>query len=109
LEPTLKSVAKRRNEYLAHLDASTILFPGALSTTAKLTLDELEEIFDETGRILNDVSYLVSDLSSDFTMIGWDDYEHALHLIADAKCAQVRQYEAEFKEKAPFPRPRGCE
>jgi len=80
--------------------------PKALETEAKLTLKDLEKIFEETGTILNEFYRLWKDTTAVMDFIGDDDYSMALDLIADAKHAQVDKWEAEFKEPCPFPRPK---
>jgi hypothetical protein len=42
----------------------------------QLTLDDLEKIFDETGQILNEVSYLVRDMTSITELVGNERREH---------------------------------
>lgn len=104
--PILKAVRDRRNQAIAHLDPKTVTDPKALETEAKLTVKDLEKIFEETGAILNEFSRLWKDTTAAMEFIGDDDYTMALDLIADAKHAQVDKYEAEFKQPCPFPRPR---
>jgi hypothetical protein len=106
LLPILKAVRDRRNQAIAHLDPKTVTDPQALETEAKLTVKDLERIFEETGAILNEFSRLWKDTTSVMEFIDDDDYTTALDLIADAKHAQVDRYEAEFKQPCPFPRPK---
>jgi hypothetical protein len=106
LNPILTSLQKRRNEELAHLDPATVIDPQALSTRAQLTITDLLTVFDEAGTILNEISILYNGMNRIFELFGSDDYQTALKLIADAKNAQADQYEKEFKESWPYPRPR---
>jgi hypothetical protein len=50
---------------------------------------DLENIFAETGTILNEFSRLWKDTTAVMEFIGDDDYTMALDLIADAKHTQV--------------------
>lgn len=106
LLPILKAVRDRRNQAIAHLDPKMVTDPKALETEAKLTLKDLEKIFEETGTILNEFYRLWKDTTAVMEFIGDEDYSMALDLIADAKHAQVDKWEAEFKEPCPFPRPK---
>ena len=106
LLPVLTAVRDRRNQAIAHLDPKTVTDPKALETEAKLTVKDLENIFAETGTILNEFSRLWKDTTAVMEFIGDDDYTMALDLIADEKHTQVDKYEAEFKEPCPFPRPK---
>jgi HEPN superfamily AbiU2-like protein len=106
LQGILKSVQTRRNEAIAHLDPRTVIDPVGLASRAKLTIADLEKIFDETSIILNKVLCLWKDTYASLEFIGGDDYETALELIADAKHAQVDRWEREFPNTTcDFPRP----
>jgi len=106
LVPILKSVQDRRNQALAHLDPRTVTNPVGLGVNAKLTLADLEKVFEVTGAILNDFLRLSRDTTSIMRLADEDDFTSALDLIADAKHAQVDKYESDFKQPCPFPRPR---
>ena len=103
LDQILKSVQARRNQALAHLDPSAVTDPASLNANAKLTLAELERVFEETGAILNEFSRLWQDTTFIIRLIDGDDFKSALDLIADARHAQADKYESEFKEPCPFP------
>lgn len=107
-EKILAAIEGRRNEYLAHLDAKTISDPTSLNTRAALTIDQLDQLFVETGNILNDISQLHHGTFSVLELLDSQDYENVFNLIAQAKCAQANEYEKEFKEPWPFERPKSC-
>jgi hypothetical protein len=106
LDTILKSIKARRNQSLAHLDPQTVKDPAGLASRAKLTFEDLNKLFADTGAILNEVSRLWEDLTSSMRLIDDDDYTGALSRIAEAKHIEADKYEAEFKETAPFPRPK---
>ena len=108
LKTPLNAIMLRRNEWLAHTDPQTIINPGRLDQEAALTNPDIETIFGVAAEILNEIASLVSGVTTWPNLLDDDDYEHAMKLIADAKCAEVRAFEAEFGAPAPFPRPRGC-
>jgi hypothetical protein len=109
LAEPLKGLTKRRNFWLAHTDPRTITDPAKMIAAAGLSFPDLEKIFTETGKLLNEFSRLFRDITSIMELIGLDDYSTVTEFVAKVKCEQVRAYEAEFRERAPFPRPRGCE
>jgi hypothetical protein len=108
LEPILASITKRRNEALAHLDPRTVRDPQRLNAIATLTVPELSKVFAETGQIISEVNVVYRDIASNFEFLGVEDFKVAFGLIADAKCAQVEEWEKEFGTPAPFERPRNC-
>jgi hypothetical protein len=95
LQPILKSIRKRRNKALAHLDPGSVINPRALATSAKLPIADLEKVFDQTAVILNEISCLYNGIVSVFDFVDGNDYETAMRLIAKAKCAQADEYERE--------------
>jgi hypothetical protein len=62
-------------------------------------------VFVQTGRIINEINAL---RTGNFEFIGVEDYQMALMLISDAKCAQFEKYEKEFGKPVPFERPKNC-
>lgn len=102
----LKPVKDRRNQSLAHLDPRTVIDPAGLAQRAKLTFADLGKVFDESGAILNEFSRLWEDMTTVMTLVDGTDYTGALSRIAEAKHIEADKYEAEFKEIAPFPRPK---
>ena len=107
-EKTLSVLEDRRNEYLAHLDPKTILDPTDLNSRATLTMSELDDLFVETGNILNDISQFHHGSLSALELVDSDDYKNALQLIAEAKCSQADAFEKEFHEPWPYERPEIC-
>jgi hypothetical protein len=80
-----------------------------MAALAKLSFPDLQTIFDVTGEIVNEFSRLYRDIYAVLEIIGQTDYENVIEYVSKAKCEQVRRYEAEFGELAPFPRPKGCQ
>ena len=106
IEDILKAIRKRRNEIIAHLDPETVKDPAGLAHRAKLSIADLEKVFDETSAILNDVLGSWSDIYADLRLRDADDYKAVADLIAEAKHAQVDKWEKEFPtQPCPFPRP----
>jgi hypothetical protein len=106
----LESLANVRNKLLAHTDPRTITDPVKASGAAGPFFPHLEEIFEQTGNILNNFSRLYRDTTTGiFQILGQADYETVVDFVSAAKYEQVRKYEAEFGVPAPFPRPKGCD
>jgi hypothetical protein len=47
IQPIVDAIRKRRDKWLAHLDASTVRSPAALMASANLTIEDLERAFEE--------------------------------------------------------------
>jgi hypothetical protein len=109
LSAPLGALTRRRNVWLAHNDPRTLTDPAKMATIAATTFPDLQKIFEGTGGIVNDFSRLFRDITGILELFSQTDYETVVEYVSDVKCGQVRRYEAEFGEPAPFPRPRGCE
>jgi hypothetical protein len=96
LETPLKPIRTKRNRVLAHVDPTIVSSPEKLAKEIALTFTDLNLVLSTAGNILNELSVAFRDASPLYDMVGADDYEMAVSLIADAKCAQVREYEREF-------------
>jgi len=108
LDPVMKAVRVRRNKMLAHLDPETVCDPVKLLRDTKLTLDDLSKVFGVSGEIVNEISRLYMDATHLMRFPKHDDYKHALKLVADAKCAEIRKYEDEYKTQWTGARPKDC-
>ena len=73
LKIPLASIKKRRDEALAHLSLESVLNPGGLKQTAPLSLAELQQVFDETEKILQQVDSLFRGISGELKYLGHDD------------------------------------
>jgi hypothetical protein len=106
---SLKTLDTRRNTWLAHDDPRTLTDPVMMAEAAKLSFTELDKPFNETGKLVNEFSRLFPDITAMFDhLVDQDDYQTVIEFVSKVKCKQVQQYEEEFKEAAPFPRPKGC-
>lgn len=108
IRPIIASIGERRNGWLAHLDPNTIADPKALADRAKLTLPDLDRSFKDTEEIVLKISRLYEGTIGELRYIGGGDYEAALDLIRQAKCAWIEKYENEFKLRWDGPRPKDC-
>ena len=108
LNPVMNAVRIRRNKMLAHLDPETVRDPVKLFREAKLTLDDLVKILGVASEIVNEISRLYMNATHLTTFPFQDDYKQALKLVAEAKCAEIRKYEDEFKAQWTGKRPKDC-
>jgi hypothetical protein len=108
IEPILKAIRRRRNEWLAHLDPRTVANPATLAARAKLTMPDLEKAFSETEGIVVELFAHHQGVFGELEFIGGDDYKMALDWIRSAKCTFIENYEKEFGEPLPGPRPKDC-
>lgn len=98
LKPILSSLLRRRNQALAHLDPTTVVDPDHLDQSAALTLPELEKVFVETVMIFNEINVLRTGITSNVEFVGVEDYQMALTLISEAKCARTEIRGRPFKQ-----------
>jgi AbiU2 len=108
IQPTLDTIRRRRNEWLAHLDPETVANPDALAARARLTMPDLEKVFSETGRIVVEMFSRHQGVFGELDFIGGDDYKMALEWIRSAKCTFIENYEKEFHTTWTDARPRDC-
>ena len=95
LQPILDAIRVRRNKWLAHLDPDTVRDPAALATKAKLSIPDLDLAFQETEKILLELSSLYEGVIGELQFLGGDDYKVALDWIRKAKCAYIERFERE--------------
>ena len=107
LQPILRSIQRRRNEWLAHLDPRSVVDLKALNAKAQLTIPDIERVFKETEEIILTMSSLYEGIIGELRFLGGDDYKSALDWIRKAKCAFIENYEKEFG-KWSGPRPTDC-
>jgi hypothetical protein len=107
LESVLKSIHKRRNEWLAHLDPRTVRDPAALAAKAKLSIPDLDRAIKDTEEIVLEMSSLYEGVIGELHFLGGDDYNSALNWIRRAKCAFIENYEKEYGQWT-GPRPKDC-
>ena len=108
IEPILKAIRRRRNEWLAHLDPKTVANPAALAARSKLTMPDLEKAFSETEGIVVELFACHQGVFGELEFLGGDDYEVALDWIRSAKCTFIENYEKEFHTRWTDARPRDC-
>src|ERR1700683_4617676 len=71
VEPVLAAIRERRNGWLAHLDPQTIGNPKVLEARAKLTMPDLQRVFQESESILLKFSSLYDGTFGELKYIGW--------------------------------------
>lgn len=108
LEEPLRRLDKLRNRRLAHTDPRTITDPKFAAFETEEAAKDLKEIYEKTATMVNLFGHVFNNTYSDTKIIGEDDYEAVVGFISDGKCRQAKQYESEFHEPAPFPKPKNC-
>jgi hypothetical protein len=81
LESIIKRVKLRRHKWFAHLDVRTVTDPHELDTLAKLTIPDLDRVFQETEKILSSLENLFEGLIGPIRYVGGDDYTGMLARI----------------------------
>jgi len=87
LQPILDSIRKRRDKWLAHLDVQTVRSPAALNQSAKLTIEDLEKVLQETEDIFSEVEYCFNRIVGKIRFLGADDYKAVLNHIRHGSSA----------------------
>jgi hypothetical protein len=82
LEPIVAAVRTRRNQTIAHLDARPFIDPNKYIKAGLLSYGQIEDLFEQTGAILNKFSLLYRGASVALDLEGAKDYEQAFALIA---------------------------
>jgi hypothetical protein len=95
LRPILKAVRVRRNQSMAHSAATALIEPEEYVKGGHLRFRELEGLFDKVAAILSQLAEVNGLPTPSLHLPDAKDYEHALDLIADTKCAQAEAYEKE--------------
>jgi hypothetical protein len=107
LTDPLRRIRAKRNRVLAHVDPTIIRKPEKLVAEVAVTFSDLNLILSIAGSILNELSVKLRDTSPLYDMLDSDDYKTVIDLVTDAKCAQIRAYEAEFGAWT-YARPKKC-
>jgi AbiU2 len=105
LEPVLKAIATRRNEWLAHLDPRTVGNPNALDKKAGLTIPDLDRAFEETEKVVGGLRRLFDGSHGPIRYSGDDDYKTVIRYIDRAKTAEKKTFDAEFEKQFGHPPP----
>lgn len=108
IQTTLRSIRKRRNRALAHLDPRFVTNPTHLNTEAALTIPDLTMVFEQTEKILQRIDAVHSGTIGELKFLGDDDYEVVLELVADAKCTEAAEFTKLYGEKITWPLPAKC-
>ena len=84
--------------------------PAALAVKAKLSIPDLERAFQETEKILLELSSLYEGgAGGELNFLGHNDYDSALNWIRLAKCAFIEKFEKEHGAGSwEGPRPKDC-
>jgi hypothetical protein len=91
LQPILDAIRKRRNKWLAHLDASTVRDPAALTASANLTREDLGRVFEETESLYSEIERLFDGTVGKIRFLGGDDYKYLLKRVRLATGKPKRQ------------------
>jgi len=108
IRDSLEAVNARRNRVIAHLESTAVRDPQKLEAETAVTFSDLNKVFAFAGNMLNEVSVALWDITPMFDAIGIDDFQTVGQLIVEAKCEQIRKYEAEFHVPWDGPRPKNC-
>jgi HEPN superfamily AbiU2-like protein len=110
LEPAVRILCERRNKYLAHISGELVFEIDKLRES-KLSMEEIEKVLYQGGRIVNQFLILWSNSSNQLRETNSDDYKRVVSLMSKQLCAEIKAEEAEFARHGlttPLPRPKDC-
>lgn len=90
----LSKIAAKRNRVLAHMDQKIVADPEKFAKDVQVAVPDLIAVFGTAESVLNELTERLRDASQWFDLLGTDDYRSVVKLVADAKCAQIRDYES---------------
>jgi hypothetical protein len=82
LEPSLRAIRTRRNETVAHSDTRPLIDPIGYMKDGRISYREIEGLFAEVGKILNEFSLLSSGVPVSLALEDAKDYEQVIDLLA---------------------------
>jgi hypothetical protein len=88
----LNSIRHRRNEWLAHLDQETVRNPEALANKAKLTIEDLDRVFEKTENIVRELQGLLDGTIGPIKFLGDDDFKAVFDSIRRSVAAEKKQF-----------------
>lgn len=82
LQPSVEAIRTRRNETIAHLDARPFSDPAGYVQAGLVSYRQIDDLFAQTGAILNKFSLLYRGNSVPLDLAGAKDYEQVIDLLA---------------------------
>jgi phytoene dehydrogenase-like protein len=92
LKPVLDSIRHRRNERLAHLDQETVRNPKALANKARLTIEDLDRVFEKTENIVRELQRLLDGTIGPIKFLGDDDFSAVFDCIRRSVAAEKKEF-----------------
>lgn len=110
LEPLIRALRSRRNNFLAHLSPTHAFEPHQLRQATEITLPQIKEVLHKGGMIVNQFLQMWNKSVNQLSTFGSDDYKKILSSVSKQLCAEIKAHEAEFRTYDPsrLPRPRDC-
>jgi hypothetical protein len=108
MERILKALRLKRNKSIAHSDTDSMNDPEPYFRDSFVNFGELNTLFEEIASILNRIGSARGLKLREMKLSGTYDFERALGLIADAKCAQAEAYEEKYGRPYNRPVPKKC-
>jgi len=96
LQPAIKVLRQRRNDFLAHLSPKVAFTPELLQHTAKVNLPQIKEVLLEGGKIVNRFLIMWNGSSNFWGGTHVDDYKKVISWASKQLCAEIQAHEAEF-------------
>ena len=112
LNPTVRILRRRRNDFLAHISKKLAFNKEALRNAEKLQFGQISDVLYSGGRIVNSLLQMWNNSRNQLRETHSDDYLKVIERMTKHLCAEIKAHEAEFAKHGLTPRlarPRGCE
>ena len=93
MQKDVEPVKVRRNKLLAHLDPKAISDFPAVAEESKITVDELEKLYDGVCEVVDNVSRTYRNLIPAMEFVGWADFKNVLELMKLGKSARQEEFD----------------
>lgn len=111
LNPTIKVLRQRRNDFLAHLSPKLAFTPELLQKATRLTIPQIGEVLYEGGKMVNQFLHVWNASQNQLREANSDDYKKIVGLVSKQLCAEIQAHERKFKKygmSQRLPRPKDC-
>jgi AbiU2 len=89
LEPAIQTLRGRRNKHLAHISEELVFKASELRRSQRLTMNQIEEVLYEGGKIVNQFLILWNGSSHQLRDSHADDYKRVISLMSKQLCAEA--------------------
>jgi hypothetical protein len=110
LQPTIKELRRRRNDFLAHISEKLVLRDPETAQSRILTIEQVREVLYDAGKIVNGLMQMWEKSVTQLRPRHTDDYEKIISIVKEYLCAQAKAHDVEYAKYGggTAPRPMDC-